>query len=101
MEIHTGDLDYPEKPPKTEVLFISAPEKTYHNPVTLDDTDLSSHETVKITKMSVVELKKQVMLLVRYDSPFSRTHRSRTKLKVPLIVVSFSLSFCTERNRGA
>jgi len=41
MEIHTGDLDYPEKPPKTEVLFISAPEKTYHNPVTFDDTDLS------------------------------------------------------------
>jgi len=39
--IHTGDLDHPDKPLKTEVLFISAPEKKYHNPVTFDDTDLS------------------------------------------------------------
>jgi len=41
MGIHTGDLDHPEKPPKSEVPFISSPEKTYYNPVTFDDTDLS------------------------------------------------------------
>ena len=41
MEIHAGDENDPEKPSKTEILFVSAPLKSYDNPETFDDTDLS------------------------------------------------------------
>ena len=41
MEVHVGDIDLPEKPSKTEVLFVSAPTKSYHDPSTFDGTDLS------------------------------------------------------------
>ena len=41
MEIHAGDENDPEKPSKTEILFVSAPLKSYDNPGTFDDTDLS------------------------------------------------------------
>ena len=41
MEIHTGDRKHLEKPSKTEVLFVSAPARTYVNPSTFDETDLS------------------------------------------------------------
>ena len=35
MEIHAGDENDPEKPSKTEILFVSAPLKSYDNPGTL------------------------------------------------------------------
>ena len=42
MEIHKGDLEHPDKLAKTEVLFVSAPLKSYRNATTFDDTDLSN-----------------------------------------------------------
>ena len=41
MEIHTGDLLSPDKPSKTEVLFVSKPPKIYNDPSSFDGTDLS------------------------------------------------------------
>ena len=41
MEIHTGDLLNPDKPSKTEVLFVSKPPKTYNDPSSFDGADLS------------------------------------------------------------
>ena len=41
-EIHVGDLDQPNKPSKTVVLFVSKPLKSYENPDTFDGTDLSN-----------------------------------------------------------
>ena len=38
LEIHVGK---PEKESKTKILFCAAPEKTYMNPATFDDRDLS------------------------------------------------------------
>ena len=40
MEVHTGDSNHPEKPPKTEVLFVSAPSSTYTDPSTYDNRNL-------------------------------------------------------------
>ena len=41
MEIHTGDLLSPDKPSKTEVLFVSKPPKMYNDPSSFDGTNLS------------------------------------------------------------
>ena len=41
MEVHVGDVALPDKPSKTEILFVSAPPKSYHDPSTFDDTNLS------------------------------------------------------------
>ena len=41
MEVHTGDSNQPEKPPKTEVLFVSAPSTTYKDPSTYDNRNLN------------------------------------------------------------
>ena len=40
MEVHTGNSNHTEKPPKTEVLFVSAPSSTYTDPLTYDNRDL-------------------------------------------------------------
>ena len=40
MEVHTGDRNEPNKPPKTEVLFVAAPSTTYENPQTFDNRTL-------------------------------------------------------------
>ena len=42
MEIHVGDYENPDKPSKTEVLFVAKPLKSYNDPTTFDDTDLSN-----------------------------------------------------------
>jgi len=42
MEVHTGDTKQPEKPPKTEVLFVSAPLSTYEDPITFDGRNLNN-----------------------------------------------------------
>ena len=41
MEVHTGHVDEPDKPSKTEVLFVAAPASRYVNPDTFDDADLT------------------------------------------------------------
>ena len=41
MEIHVGDIDSPEKPSKTEILFVSKPPKSYTDPPSFDNTDPS------------------------------------------------------------
>ena len=41
MEIHVGDRTQPNKPSKTEVLFVSKPPKCYLDPTTFDGVDLS------------------------------------------------------------
>ena len=41
MEIHVGDRTQPNKPSKTEVLFVSKPPKCYLDPTTFDGIDLS------------------------------------------------------------
>ena len=40
MEVHTGNSNHTEKPPKTEVLFVSAPSSTYTDPSTYDNRNL-------------------------------------------------------------
>ena len=40
MEVHTGDENHPEKPPKTEVLFVAAPKWSYTNPSSYDNQNL-------------------------------------------------------------
>ena len=42
MKIHVGDELEPDKPSKTEVLFVTRPSKMYQNPSTYDATDLSN-----------------------------------------------------------
>jgi len=42
MEIHVGDYENPDKPSKTEVLFVAKPLKSYNDPITFDGTDLSN-----------------------------------------------------------
>ena len=44
MEVHTGDKNQPDKPSKTEVLFVAAPSTTYNDPSTYDGRDLSQIE---------------------------------------------------------
>ena len=44
MEVHVGDTNQPDKPAKTEILFVSAPDKSYVDPKTYDNTDLSPIE---------------------------------------------------------
>ena len=44
MEVHVGDISLPDKPSKTEILFVSAPPSYYHDPNTFDNTDLSPIE---------------------------------------------------------
>ena len=41
MEVHTGDINQPNKPPKTEILFVAAPSIVYEDPASYDDRDLS------------------------------------------------------------
>ena len=41
MEIHVGDTLSPEKPSKTEILFVSKSPKSYVDPATYDNVDLS------------------------------------------------------------
>ena len=42
MEVHTGDSTQPEKPPKTEVLFVAAPSSKYNDPSTFDSVNLDN-----------------------------------------------------------
>ena len=44
MEVHTGDKTQPDKPSKTEVLFVAAPSTVYNDPSTYDGRDLSQIE---------------------------------------------------------
>ena len=44
MEVHTGDKTQPDKPSKTEVLFVAAPSTMYDDPSTYDGQDLSQIE---------------------------------------------------------
>ena len=44
MEVHTGDKNQPDKPSKTEVLFVAAPSTMYNDPSTYDGRDLSQIE---------------------------------------------------------
>ena len=44
MEIHVGDVSFPDKKSKTEVLFVAAPPSTYANPSSYDNRDLSNIE---------------------------------------------------------
>ena len=44
MEVHVGDRAQPDKPSKTEVLFVAAAPPTYDDRITCDDTDLSDIE---------------------------------------------------------
>ena len=55
MEIHVGDHNVPDKPSKTEVLFVAKPPKSYTNPETYDDTDLSDIELGNQTFFPVVD----------------------------------------------
>ena len=41
MEVHTGDINQPNKPPKTEILFVSAPSIVYEDLISYDGRDLS------------------------------------------------------------
>ena len=41
MEVHIGDISLPNKPSKTEILFVSAPFKSYHDSNTFDGKNLS------------------------------------------------------------
>ena len=40
MEVHVGHCDQPNKPSKTEILFVSAPQSSYAEPTTFDDRNL-------------------------------------------------------------
>ena len=55
MEIHVGDHDKPDKPSKTEVLFVAKPPKSYADPVTYDNTNLSNIDLGNRTFFPVVE----------------------------------------------
>lgn len=44
MEVHTGHYDQPDKPSKTEILFVAAPASTYNVPATFDGQDLNNVE---------------------------------------------------------
>ena len=44
LEIHVGDYDLPDKPSKTEILFVSKPLKSYTDPESFDNTSLSNIE---------------------------------------------------------
>ena len=44
MDIHTGDVCFPDKKSKTEVLFVAAPPSTYKDPSTYDNRDVSNIE---------------------------------------------------------
>ena len=55
MEIHVGDRNAPNKPSKTEVLFVARPTKSYVNPESFDDTDVSDIELGNQTFFPVVE----------------------------------------------
>ena len=44
MEIHAGDYDVPDKPSKTEILFVSKPLKSYTDRETFDNTRLTNIE---------------------------------------------------------
>ena len=55
MEIHVGDIRLPDKPSKTEVLFVSKPPKAYVNPITYDDVDLSPIKLGSHTYFPVVD----------------------------------------------
>ena len=52
---HKGDLENPEKPAKTEVLFVSVREMSYRNATTFDNTDLSEINIVGNRFFPVVE----------------------------------------------
>ena len=55
MEIHVGDYDNPDKPSKTEVLFVAKPPKSYTDPATYDNTDLTNIEFGNRNFFPVVE----------------------------------------------
>lgn len=44
MEVHTGHADQPDKPPKTEILFVAAPNSVYNDPESFDNQDLGNVE---------------------------------------------------------
>ena len=55
MEIHAGDRRSPEKPSKTEVLFVAAPPTVYSNPASYDGTDLTEISLGNYQYFPVVE----------------------------------------------
>ena len=90
MEVHIGHCDQPNKPSKTEVLFVSAPPSSYAEPTTFDDRYLqlinlgnnrflpvltkfsylgkTLNMTSEIIKMLCLELKELLMLLVQSEN---------------------------------
>ena len=42
LEIHVGDINKPDKPSKTEILFVAAPPSAYKDPASYDSKDLSN-----------------------------------------------------------
>ena len=55
MEIHVGDIRTPEKPSKTEILFVSKPPKSYSDPATYDGIDLSPIKLCAHTYFPIVD----------------------------------------------
>ena len=55
MEVHVGDTSQPDKPAKTEILFVSMPDKSYVSPKTYDNTDLSPIELGNNLFIPIVE----------------------------------------------
>ena len=56
MEVHVGDRIQPDKPSKTEILFVAATPKMYNDPITYDDTDLSPIELGNNMFLPVVDI---------------------------------------------
>ena len=54
MEIHVGDTRSPDKPSKTEVVFVSKSPKAYVDPITYDGVDLSPIKICSHTYLPVV-----------------------------------------------
>ena len=44
MEVHVGHIEQPDKPSKTNILFVAAPASTYKEPATFDNQDFSNVE---------------------------------------------------------
>ena len=54
-QIHVGDIRTPEKPSKTEILFVSKPPKSYSDPETYDGIDLSPIKLCAHTYFPIVD----------------------------------------------
>ena len=68
MEIHVGDTRSPEKPSKTEVVFVSKSPKAYADPMTYDGANLSpikicSHSLLLISSATLAALYSECKVL--------------------------------------